>query len=231
LIGLVFLIVASGLGTFYFRSFNYMQRMNLLNAAVTNPYAPPRGTLALNDPLTDNSNGYFWGEGTDATGTCAFIGGTYRIIASAQGYYHYCSPTGTFRDFAYEVQMMIITGDAAGIAFRADSAGTKFYYFRIGLDGSYELDLYAGPGSSSKLLPGNSSISATNAIPSFHIGLGQSNLIAVVASHNIITLYVNGQKVDSVIDNTYSQGRIGMIADDEGNPTEVAFQNARVWTF
>jgi len=57
------------------------------------------------------------------------------------------------------------------------------------------------------------------------------NLIAVVAKGNSITLYVNGQNIGSVSDSTYSQGEIGVAADDVSNPTEVVFSNAKVWTF
>ena len=66
--------------------------------------------------------------------------------------------------------------------------------------------------------------------PAFNTGLGQQNLIAVVANGSTITLYVNNQQVTSVDDSTYSQGQIGVVADDEGNPTEVEFRDAKVWT-
>ena len=43
-------------------------------------------------------------------------------------------------------------------------------------------------------------------------------------------LYVNGQKIDSASDNTYSQGFIGLTADAINNATMVTYQDARVWT-
>ncbi|HZT98055.1 MAG TPA: protein kinase, partial [Ktedonobacteraceae bacterium] len=101
-IGLVLIVVC---GTFYFSSFNYIQRVSLLNEATSNPYASG-GTLALNDPLKDNSNGYFWSEGTSASngGTCTFTGGAYHVTQSQPGYVA-CSANPTFNDFVYEVQM------------------------------------------------------------------------------------------------------------------------------
>ena len=60
-------------------------------------------------------------------------------------------------------------------------------------------------------------------------GLNQSNLIAAVASGSTIDLYVNLHHIDSVSDSTYTSGQIGVVAFSTGDPTEVAFNNAKVW--
>jgi hypothetical protein len=59
--------------------------------------------------------------------------------------------------------------------------------------------------------------------------LGALNLIAIVANSNTFTLYINHQLINSVQDSTYSQGQIGLVADNDNSPTEVAFSNAKVW--
>ena len=71
-----------------------------------------------------------------------------------------------------------------------------------------------------------------NSSPAIHAGLGQSNLIAIVARGNIFDLYANGQKITSVRDNTnaYTGGAIGLVADDYSHVTEVVYHTARVWT-
>jgi hypothetical protein len=38
--------------------------------------------LLFYDPLSDNSSGYGWGEGTDSTGGCQFTNGAYYVSAS-----------------------------------------------------------------------------------------------------------------------------------------------------
>ena len=60
-------------------------------------------------------------------------------------------------------------------------------------------------------------------------GLNQSNLIAVVANGSTIDLYVNLHHLDSVSDGTYTSGQIGIVAYSTSDPTEVAFNNARIW--
>ncbi len=90
IIGLVLLIVLVSSGVFYFKYFNFIHKISLLDAGIANPYSPGTGTLALNDPLTDNSLGYFWGEENDSGGSCGFSIGAYHVLLSQQGQSHYC---------------------------------------------------------------------------------------------------------------------------------------------
>src|SRR5713226_3083199 len=64
-------------------------------------------------------------------------------------------------------------------------------------------------------------------------GSSQANIIAVLARGSKIDLYVNQHLIDSVEDNNYRDGTIGVLAKalDLYRPTEVAFSDARVWTF
>src|SRR5439155_12874088 len=113
----------------------------------------------------------------------------------------------------------IVKGNSGGIIFRSDTTASKFYFFRMGQDGSYELDIQ---GDHNQLLK-NGTSSAINT------GLNQSNLIAVVANGSTIDLYVNLRHINSVNDSTYTSGQIGVAAYSVGDPTEVAFNNAKVW--
>jgi hypothetical protein len=122
--------------------------------------------------------------------------------------------------------MTIINGDGGGIFFRADAQSTKLYSFFVSADGIYALILYTGSSDAQMLR--NTTLS--DAIKQ---GLNQTNLIAVSAIGNTITLYINHQQLVSVNDSTYSHGQIGLVAAPYGgsdNPTEVAFSNAKVWT-
>ena len=65
----------------------------------------------------------------------------------------------------------------------------------------------------------------------FHTGIGQTNLIAIVATGPNFSLYINHQYVNKGSDsaNTLSSGLVGVSADSNSNPTEVAYSDARVW--
>jgi hypothetical protein len=228
IIGLVVLIILASSGIFYFKSFNFIQKNNLLNAAIANPYPPGSGTLALNDPLSANSLGYFWSEGTDSGASCSFSKGAYDVLSSQQGRYRYCvASTTNFSNFAYEVQTTIVQGDEAGIVFCVNDTNHTYYFFGIDSQGNYTLGAYNGI-QTNILQSGNTS--ATNT--PFNTGLAQANLLGVVAINSQITLYVNHQSVTTPLtDTTYSQGEVGVAVLDNTNPTEAVFTNAKVWTF
>jgi eukaryotic-like serine/threonine-protein kinase len=212
LVGLALLVVVGSVGVFSFTRSNQQ-----------NPY-PAFGTLALDDPLSDNSHGYNWHDSGDSLGTCAFTGGAYHVNALQQGSNHYCIASPNFSNFAYQVQMTIVTGFAGGIIFRADYTKGDFYLFGIGQDGGYQLD-FVNSGNF-HILRTRGSGTATNA------GLNQSLLLAVVANGSNIDVYVNTKKIDSVNDSTYTQGQIGVFESDLNGhgTTEVVFSNAKVWT-
>ncbi len=136
------------------------------------------GSSTLNDPLTDNSNNNNWdtSNGTTASG-CAFNNSTYHVIERQKGSFQTCLAEATnFSDFAYEVQMTVDTGTQGGIVFRANA--TTFYFFRIGIDGSYFLDLYKSGTMAATL-----SYGYTAAITP---GLSQQNVIGVIAVQNTL---------------------------------------------
>jgi eukaryotic-like serine/threonine-protein kinase len=182
------------------------------------------GTPGLNDTLQDNSQGYNWDVvNIVGGGGCAFIQGIYDSNMPQQGYFSPCFAHNTnFTNFSYEVQMNITKGDQGGISFRADADKGTFYYFYINTNGSFGLEIFKNYVLSGILKQGYS--------PAIQTGLNQANLIAVVAKVDRFDLYVNMQLVTSAIDNTYSQGQIGVVAEDINNPTDVIFSNARVYT-
>ena len=180
------------------------------------------GTPFLDDPLSDNSKGYGWSVYTNASASCQFTEGAYAA-STPLNYANFCYATATnFSNFAFEMQMKIIKGDCGAILFRVNSANKSFYYFVICQNGLYAVGTLNGSAWHDLInfQPG----SAINQ------GLGQTNLVAVVARGSSLDLYVNHQKINSISDGTYSQGQIGACASGHyGDPTEVLFSNAKVW--
>lgn len=187
-------------------------------AAVMNPYTQT-GTLALSDPLTSNNQGQQW----DENGNCAFKGGTYHAIAPDPNSSDYCiANASSYTDFALEVNITILSGDAGAVVFRVENTNPNQYYkFVVANDGSYAL-LTDNSDKINVLFQGSN----TTAI---NTGVNQSNLIAIVAQGSKITAYSNHQMLDSITDSTFNHGQIGMDATVLGHATEVAFSNLRVW--
>lgn len=255
LVGLVILVLVSSLGAFFLLKSNQSipsqtnttatapsgaistatSTTQAINTSATqatqatatanaNPYPPGRGTLTLYDPLRDNTRGYNWYQNSTDLGACSFIGEAYHVSSPKTPYFQGCAAQNTrFSNFTYEVKLTFLSGNCGAIIFRADFVGHRFYFFRICQDGSYQLLLYTQKGTATKTF-------IEDANPTIHTGLGQSNVIAVGANNDSIALYVNHQFINSIQDSTYSQGQIGVAADNDNSPTEVAFSNVRVWT-
>ena len=192
-------------------------------SSAQNPYPPNSGTLLLNDPLTDNSKGYKWDESTfSGTDSCGFTGGAYHIVEKTG---LICIPEATnlvLSNFVFEANIRIVKGDNAGIAFRVDQVNKTFYSFDISPDGSYTLPVYTNKYTT--LSQGSNSV--------INKGLNQSNLLAVVANGDLITVYVNGQIIDSVHDKSFSKGQIGALSfasNTNGATNDVIASDARVW--
>jgi serine/threonine protein kinase len=180
------------------------------------------GPPTLNDPLRDNSKGYNWDVVSSQGGVCQFTKGAYQVSMSQSNMFYRCTARSTnFINFAYQVQVTLVKGDQAGIIFRFDDIQATFYSFFISSEGTYALDTDNRNGFTSELLNGSS--------PAIKIGQNQTNLLAVLVRNSQIALYVNGQFLASVQDNTYKSGAIGVIAVDDGRPTEALCSNAKVW--
>lgn len=248
LIGLAALVLMASFGFFYLQNVNRTPTLaqNATSSAITvtahantttatgqsttptntNAYPPPGATLALNDPLRNNSNGYNWETKPDTGGACQFTGGAYQITESQLNTAEFCPAHNTSfgGNFAYEVQMTIVQGTYGGLIF-SDDTNQKSYYFRWREDGSYNLVYYneTSPKPIGPLLTGQSS--------AFTAGFNQTNLIAVVVQGGNLQFYANDRLVDSISVGVYGQGYIGLFASDHGDPTEVIYSNAKVWTF
>src|SRR5207249_8374788 len=138
------------------------------------------GTAVLTDALTDNSGNNKWDQTTATTkGACVFISMVYHAIEPQEGYYQPCIARATdFSNFAYQIHMVIDSGNQAGIVFRANTTNASFYLFRVGINGSYALDLYKNRLLAATLISG---LSGT-----INAGLKQGNDLAVIANGDVL---------------------------------------------
>jgi hypothetical protein len=186
-------------------------------------YLPGSGTLALHDPLTRSSA---WSETSDASfgGSCHFGAGAYQVNEVTTNRYYECTTDSLkYSNFAFQVQMTIQQGDCGGMTFRDDHAG-KHYRFIICQDGSYALELDRDLSGTKNATLGQGSLNNT-------IAQNQSVSLAMAARGASIGIYYNGQQLISVSDSTYNSGELGLLAENVGHSTVVAYSNARVWTF
>ncbi|HLZ57842.1 MAG TPA: hypothetical protein VKR06_12910, partial [Ktedonosporobacter sp.] len=128
-----------------------------------------------------------------------------------------------YSDFAMQAQVVILKGSCAGLAFRATSRTASQYDFVICLQDGFWGLRYAENGLIEPNIVQGYSTTIRN-------GLGQANVLAVVASGPTITLYANGQRLGSATSSIFSAGQIGLDASgDEGNMNVALFRNVEVW--
>jgi len=197
-------------------------------AGPTNPYTQS-GTLVLNDPLVDNSQGHAWSEGINALhARCYFSNGAYYSSQPNAGYFHSCMGQATdLTNFVLEVQITLLSGDYEGIVFRVNPGNTnQYYYFSIDQKGGYILRRSMDTNWNDAVVVSQGQSPATL------IGPNQTNVLAIVANFGNITLYVNQQKIAGTSDNGLSHGLIGFFVGNDGTDAVAVaqFRNVKVWT-
>jgi hypothetical protein len=120
-----------------------------------------------------------------------------------------------------QAQVVIIQGNAAGLAFRiTDTQASSYYLFVYGYNGYYGFYMMKR-GKPIRLKEAYSSAIITK--PS------SPNLLTVIARDDHFYLYVNKKSVDQVVDNTYSSGQIGLWGGSNTGNLDAAFANLKVW--
>lgn len=170
------------------------------------------GAAVLRDDLSSNTN--HWPEGAG----CIFRDGTYHVAPSDPKYGTVCfAPTGRYRNFDMSVNAQVSSGPATsdfGITFRAVDSGSG-YLFAITASGTAYLGSVT-QGHVSLLSP------LWQYTASHSVGTAPI-ILRVVASGSSITCFVDGQRVGSVSDGTYSIGGIGLYAGPGG--LDASFSN------
>jgi len=141
-----------------------------------------------------------------------------------------CFATTTdFSNFTYQIEMTFIKAgqsfDGGGIVIR--SSGNNYYYFEVFESGRYTFVSCVGNDCSHTIADGLS-----QAIPSFHGGLNQTNTIAIEVNGFRFNLFVNGVHVEGPVSDTNKisdHGMIGVFGAANDATTEVAYKDAKVW--
>ncbi len=135
----------------------------------------------------------------------------------------YCtSGRGKFSNFAFQVEMKILSGAGGGVTFRGDTLAGSLYYFHVYPDGVYHIYVEQNHKLTTELGQG--------AISSFSTDFGQKNTLAVIAQGSEIYFYVNQKFLTEIQDSTYASGYLGVAASDSTTPAEAVYTNAQIWT-
>ncbi len=173
------------------------------------------------EPLTDPKLSQ-WNQVQAPDYGCEMKNDGLHISSKTYNTYYYCTPgLGSFSSFAFQVSLNTISGDGGGITFRGDTALGNYYFLHMYLDGFYRLYLAKTHKPVKTLAEGN--IDTTTFYP------GHDSTLTVIARGSLFYFYANQVFFRSVRDSTYSDGVLGVVADDYDTPAEVVYTNAKIW--
>ena len=190
-----------------------------------------RGKPVLTDPMSSQSaSDWLVGDWDDSS--FFFSEGAFHLIVKKHPIYAPSEAKAThFSDFAFQTEMTLISGDGGGMVFRSGVEVAGGYRFFVGRDYvalfcEKERLLY----EPIKIHPLKQDFADAGwCSPSPVDILNYTNLLTVVARGSDIFLYINGQSVAYVQDNTAKSGKIGLMAISYTQDTHVQFRNVQVW--
>jgi len=180
----------------------------------------PNWPVVLADDFDDPESGFI--RTSDEKGRLFYEDGQYSVGVIPEHWVVWSSPGGyVSSDFVMEVS---VSADAevgfAGVIFRKQG-DSPFYMLAVTPDGQYTLAT-SGPAAAAMWDWRESSYVRTGA---------DTNQLRVVCVGATVTLYVNGQYLDTVRDVAFTDGEVGVIAGTQGGETHALFHfdNFRVY--
>jgi len=184
--------------------------------------APQQGDVLLQDDFSSSK----WGTGTDKDSSIEYSNETLQVIVNTKNWFVWSTPN----DKDYEnihMEVTAINNDtdpttAFGIMCNQQTVSDSFYYFAITPAGQYAIAEASLDTSDMFLTNENkwqySDLIAKNA-KSYRIGADCGN--------GTLTLYVDGQKVDTVMDNTYKKGGIALFvwSGEDATSANISFDD------
>ena len=165
------------------------------------------GSALLDDDFSGSDSN--WGTGTDSDSSVEYLDGALNFSVSKDLYYVWSTPSSEeYENIHVEVTAKNDSTDstgAFGIVCNLQITDTS-YYFAITGAGEYAIGLYTFAGDT--LLTNDGQWGSSDAIKSG----ADSYRIGADCGNGTLTLYVDGQQVDSVSDTTYTTGHVGLFA-------------------
>ena len=186
--------------------------------------AAPNMDSILNPLPTDDfsSDSSGWGTGTDADSSVEYANDGLQMTVFTPFYMTWSTPdTVSYENVHIEASVTSTSSDPeAKFGIICNEAGTTnaFYYVGVSPDGYYAFIKSSVVGDDVYLKEGTSDVISASA-NSMRLGLD--------CGGGVLTLYVNGQQIDSVSDSTYVSGTVGLFAstDDVSGGASVIFDD------
>ena len=178
--------------------------------------------VLLSDDFSDSK----WGTGTDADSAVEYVNEALQFIVFTTNYFVWSTPDDeNYSDVHIEVTALNDSTDpntAFGIICNMQVTDVS-YYFAVTFSGQYAIAKSA-VALDDVFLTNNDAWADSDLIPqnasSYRVG-------ADCGSNGTLTLYVNGQQIDSVTDTDYGAGNVALFtwSGDEASGANVSFDD------
>lgn len=176
---------------------------------------PPTFTDSLQDPISSP-----WSVFERPTYGCNLHSDGLHVHIQDINHFTYCtSGYGSFSNFAFQIDMHILSGNGGGLTLRGDTQAGNNYYFHIFPDGLYTFYIDYNHQLTIEL---NSGIASS-------FVSGQKNTLTVIARRDQMYCYVNQKFLTMIQDSTYTSGLIGVLSSANTTAADVVYTNAKIW--
>lgn len=182
------------------------------------------GGAILEDDFSDSSTN--WGVGTDDTSSVEYSDGGLRVKVFTENYFVWSTPDDVDYENVHIETTVINNGTdsttAFGIMCDQQLIDDSVYYFAITPGGEYAI-AKAALAQTDVFLTNNDEWGSSDLIAQD----AASYRIGVDCGNGILTLYVDGQQVDSVTDTTYTNGGVALFvwSGENASSADVTFDD------
>lgn len=192
------------------------------NAVTGGGEVDPTGSTSTPSPtvlLSDDFSSTRWGHATDADSSVEYVNNALQMIVYTNNYFVWSTPNAeTYQNIHMDVTVLNNGTDpstAFGIICNKQPSTSNFYYLAITPAGQYVIAKSAEGQSKDVFLTNNNQWASSDLIPtdsaSYDVGADCGN--------GTLTLYVNGQQIDSASDASYVSGEVALFTSSGENPT------------
>ncbi len=230
----------AGIGILFFN----WQAPAFLSSPTITPFptftsAPPLPTETLTPSnivetlLTDDfsQNDVVWGTLTEPDNSVEYDGEALRMRMSVDNWFVWSTPNNEKYENIH-IEVTVVNNDGApntafGILCNQQEADESYYYMGFTPSGEYAI-AKSETGETDIFLTNDDQWAVSNVVPqnasSYRVGADCGN--------GILTLYVNGQVIDSVSDNSYTSGGVGLFvwSGFEATSADVTFDDFIITT-
>lgn len=196
----------------------------LLESCIAFPASsqPSPGGVLLSDDFSSPQ----WGTATNAENSVKYANNALQMIVYTPNSYVWSPPNDqTYQNIHMEVTVVNNGTDsttAFGLICNQQAATESFYYFAITPAGQYAI-AKATQEQSDVFLTNDDQWGTSDLIPTY----AASYRVGADCANGMLTLYVDGQQIDSVADSSYVNGGVALFtwSGEEATTTDVSFDD------